>query len=114
MGYNRQHASQIWHTVQKVPEGKVASYGLIADLSGLPGRARLVGSIMQYAPADMKLPWYRILKSNGQLAFPKASDMALKQTALLIDEGVLVTNNRVNLKQYLWQPDLGELLTLPY
>ncbi len=114
MGYNRQYASQIWHTVQKVPVGKVANYGLIADLSGLPGRARLVGTIMQYAPSEMNLPWYRILKSNGQLAFSKGSPMALKQTECLAGEGVIVTNNRVNLNQFLWQPDLGELLNMQY
>jgi len=114
MAYNQQKAAQIWNTVIKVPYGKVASYGLIADLAGLPGRARLVGTIMQYAPAEMNLPWYRILKSNGHLAFPGGSQMARRQTDLLREEGIIVVNNRVNLKHFLWQPDLGELLRFEY
>ncbi|MFN6263725.1 MAG: MGMT family protein, partial [Chromatiaceae bacterium] len=32
------HYSRIWQTVQQIPAGKVASYGQIADLAGLPGR----------------------------------------------------------------------------
>jgi len=88
----------------------VASYGQIADLAGLPGRARYVGKAMAYAPKDIQVPWYRVLRSNGQLAFKTGSKYALKQTSLLQDEGVPVLKNRVNLKTHGWQPDLGELL----
>lgn len=114
MGYDRVKAEKIWQTVCQVPSGKVSSYGFIADLAGLPGRARLVGSIMQYAPDEMRVPWYRILKSNGQLAFPAGSSSAEKQKGLLQEEGVVVLNNRVNLKQFGWQPDLGDLLGLEF
>ncbi len=114
MSYNRQKAEQIWHTVLKVPRGQVASYGLIADLAGLPGRARMVGKVMQYAPDNMQLPWYRILRSNGQLAFAPGSESARRQASLLRDEGVVVNNNRVNLKQFGWQPGLGELMELEF
>jgi len=55
---------RIWKTVQAVPAGRVASYGQIADLAGLPGRARLVGKSLGLAPANLKLPWYRILRSS--------------------------------------------------
>lgn len=114
MSYNRQKAEQIWHTVLRVPRGQVASYGLIADLAGLPGRARMVGRVMQFAPEEMRLPWYRILRSNGQLAFAPGSESARLQTGLLQEEGVVVLNNRVNLKQFGWQPSLGELMELEF
>ena len=114
MAYDQLKAKRIWETVLNVPYGRVANYGLIADLAGLPGRARLVGTVMQFAPEDMQLPWHRILKSNGQIAFAAGSDMAHKQAELLRTEGIIVFNNRVRLKQYLWQPDLGELLRFEY
>ena len=41
---------RIWQTVLQIPAGKVASYGQIADLAGLPGRARLVGKALGKAP----------------------------------------------------------------
>lgn len=114
MSFNRQKAEQIWRTVAKVPQGQVASYGLIADLAGLPGRARLVGRVMQYAPDSMRLPWYRILRSNGQLAFAPGSTSARRQQGLLEQEGVVVNNNRVNLKHFGWKPGLGELMELEF
>jgi methylated-DNA-protein-cysteine methyltransferase related protein len=104
---NYQH---IWQTVLTIPAGKVASYGQIADLAGLPGRARLVGRCMAYAPAAMQVPWYRVLRANGQLAFKAGSNASLKQTGLLQEEGVAVIKNRVQMDEYRWQPSLDEIL----
>ena len=42
---------KIWKVVTLIPEGRVASYGQVADLAGLPGRARLVSRALQAAPA---------------------------------------------------------------
>ena len=109
-----QKAQQICKTVCHVPYGKVTSYGKIADLAGLPGRARMVGKVMQLAPVEMKVPWYRIIKSSGQLAFKVGSESAKRQTGLLQEEGVVVFNNRVNMNQFGWSPDLAELLSLEF
>ena len=114
MAFDTLKAEKIWKTVCKVPAGKVSSYGFVADLAGLPGRARLVGKVMQYAPDDLDVPWYRILKSNGQLAFPSGSLHAEKQKGLLQEEGVVVLNNRVKLKDFGWSPGLGELMELEF
>lgn len=113
MTENKQYL-KIWNTTIQIPAGKVASYGQVADLAGLPGRARMVGKAMGYAPKEMRVPWYRVLRSNGQIAFPKGSDNAEKQTGFLQEEGVAVFNNRVKLKEFQWQPGLGELLSLEY
>lgn len=101
---------KIWKTVVIIPKGKVASYGQIADLAGLPGRARLVGKALGLAPKEMALPWYRVLRSNGQLAFEKGSKNAIRQKGLLQQEDVVVLNNRVKLNDFGWQPDLAEIL----
>lgn len=103
--YNR-----IWATVNKIPRGSVSSYGQIADLAGLPGRARLVGKCLGSVPDDYHINWHRVLRSNGQLAFAKGSEQALLQTGLLQDENVAVFNNRVKMKEFGWQPDLMTLL----
>jgi methylated-DNA-protein-cysteine methyltransferase-like protein len=102
--------AKIWHTVQLIPAGKVASYGQIADLAGLPGRARLVGKSLGFVSKDMQVPWYRVLRSNGQIAFPTGSEQLQTQTGLLQQEDVAVFNNRVNLKHFQWRPDLAEML----
>jgi methylated-DNA-protein-cysteine methyltransferase-like protein len=102
--------SRIWNTVQSVPVGKVASYGQIADLAGLPGRARLVGKALGFVPNTIEVPWYRIIRSDGKIAFPQGSEHAERQIALLQQEDVAVFNHRVKMKVFQWQPDLAELL----
>lgn len=101
---------RIWQTVLKIPPGKVSSYGQIADLAGLPGRARLVGKALGAAPSDQPLPWYRVLRANGQIAFPAGSRHAQIQRERLLAEGVLVKGQRVALKTFGWQPNLAELV----
>lgn len=96
--------------MQLIPKGKVASYGQIADLAGLPGRARLVGKSLGYVPKYIQINWYRVLRSNGQIAFPAGSEQAGIQKGLLQEENVVVNNNRVKMKNYQWQPDLSEML----
>ncbi|GGO66625.1 methylated-DNA--protein-cysteine methyltransferase [Bowmanella pacifica] len=101
---------RIWHTVKLIPVGRVASYGQIADLAGLPGRARMVGKALQAAPKHMQLPWHRVLRSNGHIAFPVGSETAEEQKGRLQSEDIVVLKYRVRLVDYQWQPDLAELL----
>lgn len=101
---------RIFTTIDNIPQGCVASYGQIADLAGLPGRARLVGKSLGNVPSTRRINWHRVLRSNGQIAFPKGSEHALLQTGLLQEEGVVVLNNRVNMKVFLWRPDISTLL----
>lgn len=109
---------KIWATVNMIPKGKVASYGQIADLAGLPGRARLVGKCLGQLPDAVnqteskaeEVAWHRVLRSDGKIAFPPGSEQALLQIGLLQEENVAVFKHRVKLREYQWQPDLGELL----
>lgn len=106
----QQKYQKIWRTTQLIPKGKVASYGQIADLAGLPRQARLVGRSLGYVPETLTVPWHRVLRSSGQIAFPFGSPESQKQTGLLQQENISVFNNRVKLKEFQWQPDLAEIL----
>jgi methylated-DNA-protein-cysteine methyltransferase-like protein len=104
------HYQKIWRTVQLIPQGKVACYGQIADLAGLPGRARLVGKSLGFLPKEMDVPWHRVLRSSGQISFAVGSQQSQRQIGLLQQENVAVFNNRVKLKSFQWVPDLAEML----
>ena len=54
-----------------IPAGRVVSYGQVADLAGLPGRARLVGKVLR--ETDKTLPWHRVLGAGGAISLPKGS-----------------------------------------
>lgn len=110
---NPQYA-RIWQTVQAIPSGKVASYGQLADLAGLPGRARLVGKALGKVPEKgwrgQSVPWFRVVNSQGKISFPVASDNFERQKQHLQDEQVVVIGARIKLKEFQWQPDITELL----
>jgi methylated-DNA-protein-cysteine methyltransferase-like protein len=111
---DHEKALRICETVNRVPVGKVSSYGFIADLAGLPGRARMVGSALRQVSAHQNVAWHRIIRADGRLAFASGSDAAHRQTEMLRREGVVVVNGRVDLTRYRWQPELAELLQMNY
>jgi methylated-DNA-protein-cysteine methyltransferase-like protein len=100
----------IFDVVARIPRGRVASYGEIAARAGLPGRARMVGKVLGLAPDDRPLPWFRVLRSDGRIAFPPRSAPYREQRARLIEEGVRVVAGRVDLKAFGWERDLDREL----
>lgn len=95
---------EIWQWVAAVPPGKVASYGQIAILAGYPRHSRYVGKVLRELPPDSTLPWHRILRASGELAFPAGSPAFREQRERLAMEGVPVLGQRVAMARYRWQP----------
>ena len=103
-------AERILAAVRAVPRGQVAGYGHIAQRAGLPGRARMVARVLS-ENTDARLPWHRVLRSDGRIAFPEGSKGYREQSQRLRAEGVLVEKGRVrmparerDLDAELWQP----------
>ena len=107
-----EHAA-IQRTIARIPSGRVASYGEIALRAGLPRRARLVGRVLREAGPAAKLPWQRVLRSDGRIAFPPGTRAFREQRARLLEEGVIVHKGRVDLKRFGWQRDLDAEIWAP-
>jgi methylated-DNA-protein-cysteine methyltransferase-like protein len=58
----------IYAVVCQIPYGQVATYGQVADLANLPGRARLVGYALYRVPADSEIPWHRVINAKGEIS----------------------------------------------
>ncbi len=93
---------KIWLVVNQIPKGKVASYGQVARLAELPGYARYVGYVMKNLPAGTKLPWHRVVNSQGRISFPRNSASYQRQKSLLEDEGVVFVKGKFSMKEYGW------------
>ena len=92
-------AYEILSAVGEIPEGRVASYGQIADLIGRPRGARLVGKVLSMAEFYGDFPCHRVGNSSGRTA-PGFFD----QRILLEAEGVVFKDNGcVDMKKYRWQ-----------
>ncbi len=104
---------RILETIREIPRGRVASYGQVAEIAGIPRGARQVGYALRHSPPGLKLPWHRVLQSSGKSAFDPDSPAFREQKARLADEGIVVLNGKVDMAKYRWQPDLDELLWKP-
>ncbi len=93
---------RIWHVVSRIPEGKVATYGQVAELAGLQRRARKVGRAMSLLPQGSRLPWHRVINAAGRVS-PRGGGEH-RQRELLESEGVVFIKGRVDLARYRWSP----------
>ena len=99
-------ARQILQVIALIPYGKVATYGQIAKLAGLPKHARLVGYILKKMDADTEIPWHRVINSQGKISLIKVNLQGENiQSLKLLAEGVVVIGDKINLKKYQWIND---------
>ncbi len=96
---------RIYKTVRRIPRGRVATYGQIAQLASLPGHARQVGYALHALKPGMRVPWHRVINAQGRIslrAFPGAD---VRQRQLLEAEGVAFNaGGRVRLAEFRWKP----------
>lgn len=88
-------AQRIWQVVAAIPVGRVCSYGEVAKRAGLPGYARYVGTVLKQLPEGSKLPWFRVINSQGRISFAEGSAEFLAQRQHLLAEGVAVSGNKI-------------------
>jgi len=77
---------RIYQVVRRIPRGRVATYGQVAELAGLEGRARQVGYALHNCPSG--LPWHRVINSKGTISARTGSDWGELQRHLLEAEGI--------------------------
>ena len=96
-------APMIFQVIAQIPYGRVASYGQIARLAGIPKHSRLVGYVLKHMDADSSLPWYRVINSQGKISLSKLNDHGQNiQAQLVLAEGILVIGDKVKMKEFQW------------
>ncbi|HZT81153.1 MAG TPA: MGMT family protein [Gemmataceae bacterium] len=97
--------ARIYAVVRRIPRGRVATYGQVADLAGLPGHARQVGYALHALLEHSRVPWHRVINSQGRVSLRSQSGSHQLQRFLLEAEGVRFnTEGRVSLSQFRWRP----------
>ena len=91
---------QVWQIVNAIPRGRICTYGQVANLAGMPQQSRLVGRILARLPKGTRLPWHRVINSQGKISNPDPE----RQKERLEKEGIVFVNGRINLKAYRWVP----------
>jgi methylated-DNA-protein-cysteine methyltransferase-like protein len=99
---------KIYAVVARIPRGRVATYGQVAALAGLPGHARQVGTALGSLPDGAEVPWQRVINARGEVSPRGDGPRGLAegfQRHLLEEEGVRFDERgRVDLDRFGWDP----------
>lgn len=80
---------RIYENVKRIPRGKVATYGMIAAMSGNPRLARVVGYALHVNPEPGVIPCHRVVNREGMTSSAFAFGGEDMQRKLLEEEGVV-------------------------
>lgn len=95
----------IYAVVSRIPAGRVATYGQVARLAGLPGQARLVGYALSALADNANVPWHRVVNARGEISPRSDGGPAdVVQRLRLEGEGVCFKQGRIPLDRFQWQP----------
>jgi len=97
---------RVWQAVALIPQGKLATYGQIAELIGAYGCARQVGWALRRLPLPSDIPWHRVVNARGCISLsPSREGSDWMQRDLLLSEGIPVDEvGRLPLGPYRWHP----------
>ena len=97
----------IYKVVRTIPKGRVATYGQVARLAGLPRHARQVGYALHHLPENSTLPWHRVVNARGEISKREERGAEREQLIRLQMEGVLFKDGRIDLKRYGLEDGVG-------
>jgi methylated-DNA-protein-cysteine methyltransferase-like protein len=94
---------RVYAVVRRIPRGRVATYGQVAVLAGLPGHARQIGYALHALPARSAVPWHRVVNAKGEVSARAVRGAELAQRMLLAREGVAFDGRgRIPLARFRW------------
>jgi methylated-DNA-protein-cysteine methyltransferase-like protein len=95
----------VYRVVRRIPAGRVATYGQIAAIAGMPGAARQVGWALNALGDEDDVPWQRVINARGEISARGIREIEDLQRSLLESEGVSFdAKGRVDLGRYAWRP----------
>ena len=97
---------RVYGLVARIPAGRLATYGQIAELLGAYGSARQVGWALRRLPLPSTVPWQRVVNAQGRISMdPSRQGSDWIQRELLLAEGIAVAaDGRLPLAAHRWQP----------
>jgi len=95
-------SQRVIEIIKSIPEGKVMTYGLIAEIAGNTKAARRVSRILHSLSHKENLPWHRVVNRLGKVSI-KDEDGQILQRELLMKEGVVFNGNeQIDLEKFLF------------
>lgn len=97
-------AARVIAVVRRIPKGRLASYGQVAELAGFPRRARQVGMVLKGLPEGSRVPWHRVVNAQGYIPSRGRWWGAEEQARRLTSEGIAVdSKGNLDLPGHRWR-----------
>jgi methylated-DNA-protein-cysteine methyltransferase related protein len=96
----------VYKFVEKIPKGKVVAYSWVAIALGKPRSARAVGYALSALDKknESKIPWQRVINTQGKISFKGETTRAILQRKLLENEGIIFDlQDKIDFDQYGWK-----------
>ncbi len=94
---------RIYRVVERIPRGKVATYGQVAALAGNSRWSQIVGYALHVNPKPGEIPCHRVVNRFGETAKAFAFGGEDVQKNLLMQEGIEFSESgRVDLARFQW------------
>ncbi len=105
-------SKKVMQLIRSIPEGNVATYGQIAKLAGKPQGSRGVAWILHSSSTAHKLPWHRVLNSQGKISFEIGTHNFRQQKKRLEKEGVEISaEGKLSLAKFQWKKKPAKVKT---
>ena len=102
MKFSPNFKERVLSLANKIPHGKVTTYGTLATLAGVPRGARLVGGVLHFS-GESRAPWHRVINRHGFISIKCLDHPKELQRALLKQEGIEVNKDfMIDLSRYGW------------
>jgi methylated-DNA-protein-cysteine methyltransferase-like protein len=97
--------AEIYEVVARIPPRRVATYGRIAELAGIPGQARRVGYALSALAGSSSIPWHRVINAKGMISSRSNTGPDKLQRRLLQHEGIVFdSSGRIDMTRFQWRP----------
>ena len=112
---------RVYSVVRQIPAGRVAAYSDVASALGSPRAARQVGwalAALKRGEEDLEeggpdaVPWQRVIRASGHIAFAGDPIRATLQRQMLEEEGVEFVGDAVQMGRFRWDPESVDLMDL--
>jgi methylated-DNA-protein-cysteine methyltransferase-like protein len=100
-------AQKVFQVVRAIPKGKILSYGQVAILVGVPRGARAVGGVLFGLGPESRVPWHRVINSQGGISTYRIGSGALQKKRLQKEGLRFSREGRVDLKRHQWFPSMS-------
>ncbi len=95
---------RIYAVIKRIPKGRVATYGQVARLAGLPRHARQVGYALAALPESARVPWQRVVNASGEVSVREHPNSQQRQRVMLEKERVEFDGRgKVSLIRFQWK-----------